>query len=61
VVFSGKFPFDFFGSPPAPSIPECPNYTFFSETFELCPIRDLVGILKIPAILAYALWAIMAL
>jgi hypothetical protein len=52
-VFSTKFPFDFVGDTTqlsAGDLNTCPSYTFFSQTFQLCPIRDAVAAMKIPAI-----------
>lgn len=60
-TFSGKFPFDIMGSMSGISVSECPSYTFFNETFELCPLRDIFAIFKYPAIIAYAIWSVMAL
>jgi len=57
-TFSNKFPFDLFGTPPdALSAPECPTYTFYGHAFQLCIISDIFGILKIPTIIAYAVYS----
>jgi hypothetical protein len=61
-VFSNKFPFDLFsGSVSSGSVSECPNVTFFSKSFQLCPIRDLIGFLKIPVIIAFLVWNLMTI
>ena len=57
-VFSNKFPFDIFGNMQATSLPtECPVYTFLGYSHDLCPIRDLISILKYPAIVGYMIAA----
>ena len=57
-VFGNKFPFDIFGDMQATSLPtECPVYTFLGYSHELCPIRDLIGVLKYPAIVGYMIAA----
>jgi hypothetical protein len=54
--FSNKFPFDIFGTPPSPvNGSECPSYTFFGQTTELCVIRDLIAIMKYPVIIGFAI------
>lgn len=58
-VFSDKFPFDIFDSVSgSSSVPQCPNYTFFNKTYELCPISDLFGVLKVPVIIAFLIRSI---
>lgn len=57
-VFKTKFPFDILGDLSTTGSPnECPKYTFFDYDFELCPIRDMLSILKIPALIAFMIWA----
>lgn len=57
-VFSTKFPFDILGNlNTVGSSNECPKYTFFNYDFELCPIRDMLSILKVPALIAFLVWA----
>ena len=57
-VFGNKFPFDIFGDMQATSLPtECPVYTFLGYSHELCPIRDLISVLKYPAIVGYMIAA----
>lgn len=57
-VFKTKFPFDIFGDITIAGSPnECPKYTFFDRDFELCPVRDMLSILKVPALIAFMIWA----
>jgi hypothetical protein len=61
-VLSNKFPADFFGSySGSPGVPQCPNYSFFGKTFEFCMISEFISILKYPAIISFATWAILAI
>ena len=60
-VFSQKFPFDIFGDPPSvPPSEGCPTYTFFQRTFELCPISELLSLLKYPVIIGFLVWSFMS-
>ena len=57
-VFSNKFPFDIFGSVSITgSINECPSYSFFDRSFELCPVRDFIVMLKWPVIISFIIWS----
>jgi len=62
-VFSKKFPFDIFASvaAPPPGGLTCPTYSFFEKPFELCIVKDMVSILKFPALLGFLVWCIMAI
>jgi hypothetical protein len=60
-VFSNKFPFDLFSGTVATVAPECPSVTFFTKSFELCPIRDLIGFLRIPVIIGFLIWSFMSI
>ena len=62
-VFSKKFPFDIFVSvaAPPPGGLTCPTYSFFEKPFELCIVKDMVAILKFPALLGFLVWCIMAI
>lgn len=53
-VFSDKFPFDIFGDLSNEEFQnECPSYSFFGNSYELCPIKDFLEILKIPVIIGF--------
>ncbi|MGK7893257.1 MAG: hypothetical protein AB4372_06410 [Xenococcus sp. (in: cyanobacteria)] len=53
-VFSNKFPFDIVGDLDIGQISsDCPTYTFFDTVFELCPIRDVIVVLKFPVIIGF--------
>ncbi len=54
-VFSQKFPFDIFGEVSIEGGYVCPTYIFFEMPFELCPIADVIAILKYPAIIGFAI------
>lgn len=57
-VLKTKFPFDILGDlSTTGSANECPKYTFFTHEFELCPIKDMLSIAKIPALIAFMVWA----
>ncbi len=57
-VFSTKFLFDIFGDLSSENFADdCPTYTFFDRDFELCPIKDLIVIMKYPTIISFILWS----
>lgn len=56
---SNKFPFDFFTGVPTGTVAECPQFTFFTRTAEICLIRDFLSALKWPALIGFAIWGIM--
>jgi hypothetical protein len=56
-----KFPFDVFGEIPRGASNECPRYTFFSTTKELCIVRDLFAVLKFPVLIGFFIWAVLAI
>ena len=62
-VMSNKFPFDIFGSSVNTDelITECPNYTFFNKTYELCPISDLLSLIKFPIIISFLIYSVQSL
>lgn len=58
-VLSTKFPFDIFTVPTGGTSNLCPEYQFFTKTYQFCMIRDLVGFLRIPTIISFLIWSVM--
>lgn len=60
-VFSTKFPLDAIGSLPDGTERVCPVFSFFGESFEFCIINDAMDALKVPVLVSFVIWALMAL
>jgi hypothetical protein len=61
-VFSDKFPLDMLGDLPSPGEPSaCPVFTFFGEDFEVCFVNQAMDMMKIPVVVAVAIWGLIAL
>jgi hypothetical protein len=61
-VFSEKFPLDVMGElPSGQGTDDCPRLTFWGEDFEVCIVRDFLKMLKIPIVISFIIWAILAL
>lgn len=61
-AFANKFPLDVIGTTSLPAgTSSCPTFTFFTRSYELCFISDLIGFAKFPILLSFVIWAVMAL
>ena len=60
-VFSQKFPMDMLGDLPSSGNATCPSLTLFGYTYELCIVVDFLSVLKYPAIIGVAIWALLSL
>lgn len=59
--FSDKFPLDLLGEAPALEVSQCPAFTFFGKTHQLCIVNQAFSALKFPVLVAFTIWAILTL
>lgn len=60
-VFSDKFPLDVLGTLPDAEASSCPVFEFYGESFEMCIINTFMDAMKVPVLVSFVIWSLLAL